>query len=132
MMARNIRITEPMLLPTATATERNVIPPRVARRINLTSATTRIRPPSTTPQLVRSQTGYLRLDAPLSVRMRSRLRRFTYKVMRLFGKKAAPSPEEAQCPCWQHPPDGWRFCKYDDHVAEGIKKIAAREAALTW
>lgn len=124
-MTPAIRIAEPA--------PNNTVPPRTARRINLSSASTRARPPSGIPQLVRSQTGHLQYVAPLRVRLKTSLRRLVHNVKKMLGrKKPAPTPEEAQCPCWHYPPDGWRFCRYDEHVADGIGGIAAREAAMAW
>lgn len=124
-MTPAIRIAEPA--------PNNTVPPRTARRINLSSASTRARPPSGIPQLVRSQTGHLQYAAPLRVRLKTSLRRLVHNVKKMLGrKKPAPTPEEAQCPCWHYPPDGWRFCRYDEHVADGIGGIAAREAAMAW
>lgn len=114
--------------PRVIVQEPNRVPARTADRINLTSADRRVRPPSGIPQLVRSQTGHLQYRVPMSVRVKTSLRQVKHKIGKLFGKKLAPAPEDAQCPCWHYPPDGWRFCRYDEHVAEGIKGIAAREA----
>ncbi|KAB2571361.1 hypothetical protein DBV05_g9965 [Lasiodiplodia theobromae] len=94
------------------------------------------RPSSTVPQLVASPQNGRRppgIEEPMStsVRTKASLRRLAHKLKKLFFfKKPAPTPEQAQCPCFHYPPEGWRFCRYDEHVAEGIRGIAAREIAL--
>lgn len=95
------------------------------------------RPSSTVPQLVASPQNANRrppgIEEPMSTSIRTKagLRRLAHKLKKLFFmKRPAPTPEQAQCPCFHYPPEGWRFCRYDEHVAEGIRGIAAREIAL--
>ncbi|OJD29008.1 basic proline-rich protein [Diplodia corticola] len=109
---------------------RQPVPPKIAARINSSSGTTRARPLSTMPQLVHAHPGPLkRDDAPLRVRTKARLTRMAHKVKKLvLGRKRAgcPSAEEAQCACVLYAPDGWRWCAYDEHVAEALSGKGGR------
>ncbi|KAK8216009.1 hypothetical protein IWZ01DRAFT_479980 [Phyllosticta capitalensis] len=56
----------------------------------------------------------------------SLLKSWGKKVKRSILPKKDPTPEELHCPCWSHPPDGWKYCFVDSHVRAAIKKLNAR------